>query len=291
MIAAQAHPRASLDAVEATPARLLLVELQRSMDYYHREYPEAPSVNSIVVACGSQELSPFISWLSDALHIATVPASLTAVAQIEDAGLHATLDGSDGFRYLRAAGLAMRGLDQLPSEIPAFDLMRHDPDEAKKPRARNYLSMALVASIVLMLLSTLNVVHKVHVTQEAQAALQIARSESATLSSYRGMPLKELKVQHMIRDAIHPPVYTVTRLADAVAMCIPQDSAVADFSVDNQGLVIIQGNAGAETAIVQLLDTLRQQPEFTRVSLDHLDRTTSLTDSGTLAYQVSMKTR
>jgi type IV pilus assembly protein PilM len=291
VLAAQTRPRPAMDASDATPARILLVELQRSMDYYHREYPEAPSVNSIVVACGSHELSPFIAWLSDALHIATVPAQLTTVAQIDDAGLRSMLDGPDGFRYLRAAGLAMRGLDQLPSEIPAFDLMRHDPDEAKKPRARNYLSIALAASIVLMLASTVNVMHKVHVSQEAEARLQSALGEAAGLSSYRGIAVKDLKLQHGIRDAIHPSPTTVTQLTDAVAAAIPPECAVADLSIDTQGNVNLQGSADADMALVQMLEALRKQPEFTRVSLDHLDRTSSQTDSGCLTYQISMKTK
>lgn len=278
-----------MEPSDSSPAKGLLTELQRSMDYYHREYPEAPTVTNIVVACCAKEIKPFVSWLSSGIHVPATTASVASYATIADSTLKSTFDGVDSSRYLRAVGLAMRGLDQVPTQVPKFDLLRHDKDESKKPGARTHLTIALAASILLMLGACLNVFRLTKGVTEANNNLYHATQEAKRLHTYRGMPIDEVRTQESILDIVRTPGVPLPELIDAVAISLPAAAAVSDMSTDATGGLNISGDAAADTDIIQFLDSLRQQPQFARVSLDRLDRTSVTPASSVVRYQISLK--
>jgi len=274
---------------ESSALRLLLTELQRSSDFYHREYPDSEGVNSIVVAAGMPALGRIADWLGRATQIPARSVNINAFAEIEDETLKSRLDSSDGSRFIRACGLAMYGLESLPAGNPQFDLLRRDADESKKPQARSHLTAALIFCILLMLGSTVNAIRLNHRLNLSRSQLDRVTAQSRKLRSYHDMTIQELRKQTALREVIHPPSSNLGALADAIVASLPANAALSELNMDNGDVAIsLIGDAGADTDLIQLLDTLRQRSEFSRVSLDSLQRDSSTSLVNTLHFQVTV---
>src|SRR6185369_10865983 len=101
--------------------RILVTEIQRSLDFYRREHPDAPPVSRLVLSTNDPGLGEFGGWLSEALGLDSViagsPASAGGNVQPGD------LVPPKGLMYLGASCLALRMATALPATVPQITLV------------------------------------------------------------------------------------------------------------------------------------------------------------------------
>ena len=287
--------RIASDISDNTAVNSLTVELQRSLDYYQREYPDAPPVNSIVIVTSQPELEPLAAWLSEKLHIgasvATIPASAAT-----DLALRSRLDEPTALRFLRASGLAMQTLEKLPAGLPQFNLLGKRKTARTKSAASGRMAFALAFSILVLLLGSLNMFRVGQQANHMDHELEHATEDRQELSSYHGLPLDEVRRQKEILNVLLPVGEPLPAVVDAMAGAVPPDADLAEISRDKPGLLSLSGETSTDTVLVQFLDSLRQLPSCVKVSLDSLTRNSALESRllgkpDTLHYQITAQIR
>jgi len=263
--------RSASDISDNTAVHGLTVELQRSLDYYQREYPDAPPVNSIVIVTGQSQLEPLAAWLSAKLHIAALVATIPASAAT-DLALRSRLDEPTALRFLRAAGLAMQALEKLPEGLPEFNLLGKRKANRSPSAVSGRMAFSLAFSILVLLLGSLNMFRVALQANQLDHELAHATADRRQLSFYHGLPLAEVRRQKEILNVLLPVGEPLPHVVDAVAGAVPPDASLLVISRDKPGVLSLAGETTNDTVLVQFLDSLRQLPSCIKVSLDSLDR-------------------
>lgn len=287
--------RIAVDISDNTAVNSLTVELQRSLDYYQREYPDAPAVNSIVIVTGQSELEPLAAWLSEKLHIVTTIATIPASAAT-DLALRSRLDEPTALRFLRASGLAMQTLENLPEGLPQFNLLGKRKTARAPSAVSGRMAFALAFSIVVLLFGSFNMFRVGQQANQRDHELDHAMAERRDLNSYRGLSLDEVRRQKDILNVLLPVGEPLPTVVDAMAGAVPPDASLAEISREKPGVLSLTGETRNDTVLVQFLDSLRQLPSCVKVSLDSLSRNSSVNSSGvskpeTLQYQITAQIR
>ena len=194
--------RIASDISDNTAVNSLMIELQRSLDYYKREYPEAAAVNSIVIVTGLSELEPLAAWLSQKLHISAVVATIPASAAT-DLALRSRLDEPTALRFLRASGLAMQALENLPLGLPQFNLLGNKKENRTRT-VSGRMTFALALSILVLMGGSINMFRVGQQANHVDHELEHAMEDRQQLRTYRGLPLEEVRRQKDLLNILLP---------------------------------------------------------------------------------------
>ncbi len=282
--------RPASDPNETTGIQSLAVELQRSLDYYEREYPDAPPIHNIVIITGLPALEPLANWLSETLHITTVVATMPATAAT-DLALRSRLDEPTALRFLRASGLAMQALEQLPAGLPQFDLQGTTKESKKHFVVSGRLTFALAFSILVLMLGSFNVFRVGQQANQSAHELDHAQEDRQELRFYRGMPLDEVRRQKEVLNLLQPTGESLPGVVDAMAHAVPPDTSLMEITREKGDTVNLSGETSSDTILVQFLDALRKLPPCSKVSLETLNRTSAEGKNDTLHYQIAAHIR
>src|SRR5262249_29218745 len=96
-------------------------EVQRSLDYYQREFPNATAISRIILPTNDPEAEAVCDWLSQTLRMDVRLAERPSDPSIprQAAGL---LKPPQGLQYLGSVGLAMQALTPDWRYVPRFNL-------------------------------------------------------------------------------------------------------------------------------------------------------------------------
>ncbi len=96
-------------------------EVQRSLDYYQREFPAATPITRIVLTSNDPEAADIASWLTQSLQldVSVVEPPLDAGSPSEIAAM---LQAPQGLKYLGALGLAQYAVMPESRAVPHFNL-------------------------------------------------------------------------------------------------------------------------------------------------------------------------
>jgi len=263
--------RIAADITDNTAVNGLTVELQRSLDYYKREHPDAPPVQSIVIVASQPELTSLAAWLSEKLQISTVMATAPATTSADPA-LHARLQEPTALRFLRAIGLAMQGLENLPEDLPQFNLLGRRKTERTASAVSGRMAFALAFSILVLLLGSLNLYRVAQQANSLDHEQEHATQTLRQLRTYHGVSLDEVRRQKEILNVLLPVGESLPTVVDAMAGAVPPDASLLQVNRDKAGELALSGETSNDTVLVQFLDALRQLPACTKVSLDSLNR-------------------
>lgn len=283
------------DISDNTAVNSLAVELQRSLDYYRREYPDAAPVNSIVIVTGLSELETLAAWLSEKLHIGTTVATIPASAA-SDLALRSRLDEPTALRFLRASGLAMQALDNLPAGLPQFNLLGKKKENRPTAALSGRLAFVLAFSILILLLGSFNMYRVGRQANELDHELSHAQEDREALRSYRGLSLEQVRRQKDILNVLLPVGEPLPTVVDSMAGAVPPNASLAEVTREKPGILNLSGETTNDTVLVQFLDALRQLPSCIKVSLETLTRnsasgTTPAGTADTLHYQITAQIR
>jgi hypothetical protein len=263
----------------------LATELQRSLDYYRREFPQATHVSRIVISTHDPEVSAIAEWLKEALRMEVVVAE-PPISLGTGRAIASQLEAPGGLRFLAAAGLAMHAIPGLPTTVPSFDLTVRELVDATVSSARRKFTYSLAASLVLMVIGVV-------------VALTLSRNANALEHKYvtRRLELggKELENQQRINTqrmlqnqygALKLEGFPFPKLMDAIAASVDQEAGLTDVSLDRSGRLQVGGEASTEKAIIKTREALNMCPYFVNTSLDSFEWVNSGT-TRLLKFQIS----
>jgi type IV pilus assembly protein PilM len=269
-------PKVDPDTPDSSPkisiasATNLAMEVQRSLDYYRREYPQANGITRTFIATNDLELEPLVAWLRETLRLDVEIARLPVAPNLLS-GSEAQLNPTTGIRYLGAAGLAMRTLSNQPDEVPHFDLATQQRGDLNLEYARRKLSISMVASIAIMLLGigvafglgtrANHIDHELyHETEELEALQKKHRVELTTLQT------RQEQLQALTKEGL-----PFLGIMDSVTKAVATDAGLLEVTLDQGGRLTLDGEATNDKAIISTLEGMKTYPCFVNPSLDSFD--------------------
>jgi hypothetical protein len=247
-------------------------------------------VNSIVIVTSFTELEPLAVWLSQKLHIAATVATMPASAAT-DLALRSRLDEPTALRFLRASGLAMQALENLPIGLPQFNLMGNKKENRARGAVGARMTFALAFSILVLLLGSINMFRVGQKANHLDHELEHALEDRQELRTYRGMPLDEVRRQKDILNIILPVGEPLPTVVDAMAEVVPADASLGEISREKPGTLNLSGETTNDGVLVQFLEALRRLPSCVKVSLESLNRSSTVGKGDILHYQITAQIR
>jgi type IV pilus assembly protein PilM len=287
--------RPASDIPDNNAVNSLAVELQRSLDYYRREFPEAVPVENIVIVASRPELGFLASWLTEKLSVETTLATLPPAATTDPA-LLARLEEPAALRFVRASGLAIQGLDNLPEGLPEFNLQGRRKAQRTPSAVSGRMAFSLAFSVLVLLIGSINMFRVGQQANHLDHELDHAQAERQALSTYHGLALDEVRRQKDILNTLLPVGEALPTVVDAMAGAVPPNASLMEISREKPGILSLSGETSTDTVLVQFLDSLRLLPACVKVSLDSLNRNNSNAGGvagkdDTLHYQITAQIR
>jgi type IV pilus assembly protein PilM len=258
---------AGLDGVAASA---LALEIQRSIDYYRREYPEAARIDTLVAATSVPGLHGFVAWLQNGLGIETRAAQIDS-ASIGSTSLRTQVTPPEGLQYIRAYGLAMRELANVPATVPRLDLLGQQQVERAEAIAQRKLLLAgAAAAAILCYCIFTSITVGMHVRSIARD-LEASKNDLKNLQQIKAVRIDQLEKQKDLLTRLKLDGLPLPRVTDAVAVTVPAHVGLTDIAVSKVGMVSIAGEAGNDRMLISMLEGLKSSPLLENTSLDSFD--------------------
>ncbi|HZO89400.1 MAG TPA: pilus assembly protein PilM [Chthonomonadaceae bacterium] len=284
----EGRPTETARQINVASASSLVIEIQRSLDYYSSQYPQSSAVSRAVMVTNDPALTPLANWLSQALSIETTVAELSGAAEAAPEAA-AQLQGPEGLRYLGAIGLAMHGLAGQPVAVPRFNLLRG----VRAPRViqlgKRSLAVSLALSVLCLLIGGIVAFAMNRKAGMVAISLQQRQAELSTKQKLKQEYLDQLQAQTEQLQTLQPKGFPFPRIMDAVSHAIAPDVGLTGVSLDMSGQVLVTGEAANEKAVIRTLEGLKSSPSFENTSLDTFDTKGNVTGRPPVVrFQISL---
>ncbi len=280
-------PTAPDRQINIAAASSLVLEIQRSLDYYTSQYPQFGTVGCAVVATNEPEMEPLAAWLGQALSFETTLAELPAAKDAPPA-VAAQLTGPDKLRFLGAIGLAMHALTDQPKTVPCFNLSNLQSVQRARPTGSRARIVSLAACGLFLLLGVGLGVMLGRQAGDLAHTLEQRQAELKSKQKYKQEVVDAIQAQITQLTLLQPKGMPFPRVMDAVANSVAPEIGLTGIDLDKDGKLLVTGEAGNEKAIIRMLETLKNNPYFDSTSLDAFDRKTGAPNRApVVTFQIS----
>ncbi|MCS6776537.1 MAG: pilus assembly protein PilM [Chloroherpetonaceae bacterium] len=219
-------------------------EVQRSLDYYQREFPNAPAVSRIVVATNDPEAGPITEWLAQTLRM-----EARLVEMPVDPGLSGEvatqLSPPHGLKYLGAVGLAMQAVTADWRHVPRFNLSP-GVQATVAPVERDRLTVVLIASLCVLAGGLFSGYLFNRQAQTTNAQVEALRTTlGVTRQNYRELE-KRILDEQTLGWIVKSDNLPVPSILDLVTQRMPEGVGLTAMHIQRNGHIVIEGNARSE---------------------------------------------
>lgn len=255
--------------INPSAASNLTIEVQRSLDYYTSQFPDQPAVTQIVVVTTDPALSPLAAWLSQAIPMPTVIASLPA-ARTSNPQVALELAEPAGLRYLGAVGLAMREMASLPEFMPRFDLSGQRLVDGIEKTSRNKTGLSLAASIILLLMGASGALMLGLRAGAVETKLANAKSALIQKQNRQEQFLSLSQTEQETLVSLKAKGFPFPKIMDAVMKAVTTNAGIVSATLDQSGKLTLTGDATSEKDAIQTRQNLTQIRFLDSISMDFM---------------------
>ena len=260
-------------------ARMLALEVRRSLEYYRRENPQSTTVSEALLVTDTPAVQPFLPWLTQELGIEVRlarPADIKVLdalptPHVPDTGTDTQSELGD-LILLPTLGLALGMLPDQPAAIPHFDLSTEQTANANAEAAKRTFTLALAASIVMLLIGagfTFAIGSRANDIGHIATHLQ---DDYTDMQKQYQMDINRFQAQQQELAFLRKKGFPFPRLMDAVTEVIPASVGLTEVDLESSGKMTLIGNADSDGAVVKTRDGLGTVSWFLSPSVDTLDR-------------------
>ena len=250
---------------------LLMTEVQRSLDYFVREFPNVGESLSVQFAVDAPEADELFAMMTQYLRSSAVMVSLQHVIPTS-VDAEAEISGSTGGRYAVAVGLALRGMGGAYSAAPALDLSTGDRVVVERRMAPKAMFASAAASLVILAgtVTAAFILNGNIARQERK--LDQTRSEVKLLKAEHAALVAQLERQAKLTDTIQGSAKPIPQGLDFFAASIAKRGCLTGVTIDTSGLIFITGEARSPRVVADIMDTINLSPMLQPIRLTNLLR-------------------
>ena len=266
-------PRISVDAdkFNRQAISLLMTEVQRSLDYFVREFPgaaESLTVKFVVDAPESEELFALMTqYLRSSAAMVSLPDLIPASIDAEH-----EIAGASGSRYAVAVGLALRGMGGSYAAAPALDLSTGDRVVVERRMAPKAMFASAAASLVILagtitaaFILNGNIAKKERELDQTQSEVKLLKAEHATL-------VAQLERQAKLTETIQKSAKPIPQGLDFLSASVAKRGCLTGVTIDDKGSIFITGEARSPRTVADIMDTINLSPMLQPIRLTNLLR-------------------
>jgi Tfp pilus assembly PilM family ATPase len=217
-------------------------EVQRSLDYYRREFPNAPIIRRIFLSTNDPEAADLNYWLTQILHMEVRVAQTPGGAGLPE-NLLPQVTPPQGLRWLGAAGLALHALTPDWKHVPRFNLLAGtQPILHTIERDRLAVIMAIAVGIL-----AAGFIFGSFFRRDANIEKINAQQKRQTLGVIQNeinLTLQNIQDQQTLSRIIKSDNLPVARLVDLITGALPPTGGVGltKIAILRDGHITIEGN-------------------------------------------------
>lgn len=219
-------------------------EVQRSLDYYQREFPNATAISRIILPTNDPEAEAISDWLSQTLRMDVRVAELPADPSLPR-NVAVQLEPPQGLQFLGAVGLAMQALTPEWRYVPRFNLAPGGQAVAIPVERDRLTAVFIIALCVLaggLFAGTLW-------NREAQQVNTQVGALRDTLGvsrqSYQELE-KRIRDEQTLSWIVKSDNLPIPAMLDLVTQRMPEGVGLTGVQFQRNGHIIVEGNARNE---------------------------------------------
>lgn len=225
----------------AQAAVSLADEVQRTLDYYQREYPNAPAISRVLLATNDPDAANLLDWLNQTLRMDVRLVSLPSDPAMPR-NVAVQLESPPGLRYLGAVGLAMQAFTGHWKYVPRFNLAPGGQASAL-PIERDKLTAVLIASVSILAGGLFfGMMFSRQAAESNQQIRQMQDTLGTTRSNYEKVN-KRIEDEKTLNYIVKSDALPVPKMLDLVTQNLPAGVGLTSLEFKRDGHISLEGNA------------------------------------------------
>ncbi len=235
----------------------LSVEVQRTLDYYQREFPDIGIGDRLFLTIDDIRLQPLAEELSQRLGV-TIDIVQPPLNTGDHPDVAIELAAGNGAIYAAAYGLAVQGA--VMAKVSRLDLFTKERTLVKKAETKRNFRGSIITSIIAILLGAVGFsVYGRQITQLDQYTKE-KRAVAQDLKSKTDSKLAERHRQDEQFKALRHEGIPLSALMDYTASVIDQGTGLSQVTVLPDLSITFDGESSNQATMIKLLGTLQQCP-------------------------------
>lgn len=266
---------------------LLMTEVQRSLDYFSREFPLGEDSMAVRFALDASDAPDMFTVMAQYLRSdAQMASALNYVGISDEARMELT--EAQGFRYTVSVGLALRGAEGEFADAPELDLGIGD----KVIIERRVAPRALVASAAAAGLIFVGTVAAALVVGNRTAGLnqRLAQEqhELQELTQQHSAKVSALNRQKDLVTLIHGRDKPMREAIEFLSAAVSRNACLNTLTIDATGKIFMGGEAANSRVVADIMDTINMASTLEPIRLNNIMRIEP--DRGGTTFKFDMQT-
>ncbi len=265
-----ASPGQSDELFNRQAISLLMTEVQRSIDYYLREYPTAGERMIVRFAIDAPDAPDLFGVMTQYLRSSAEMASVVDTLPVAPEAA-AILLGDDAFRYTTAIGLGLRGHSGY-EHAPMLDLGIGDRVIVERRLAPRVMMASMSASGLILagtMIAALIVGGNIN---RADRTFKQTKTELTTLTQETAAKVSVLDRQKNLTTAILKRDKPLRQAIEYVSASVSRNASLTSLAIDQSGAIFLSGEAFAPKTVADIMDTINLSPTLDPIRLSNLQR-------------------
>jgi type IV pilus assembly protein PilM len=269
---------------------LLMTEVQRSLDFYLREYPQGSDTMRLRFVTDAQDgaalidaLSPYLRGEADLASVAGVVPALPVLEQM--------LSGPDGSRCAAAIGLAFRGAQGDFAGAPALDLSVGDMVVVERRIAPRMMWATAAFCGVIFLGTITTAIFLSTAVSRADQQLSQSKAELRALTNEHEAIVAGLERQKNLVATIRERDKPVKEVIEFMAASVSRRACLRTLVLEYNGVVFLSGEATSPRVVADMMDTINLSPMLEPVRMNALQRLNENTGGNGLKFDLETAIR
>ena len=264
---------------------LLMTEVQRSIDFYTREFPQAGEQMQVFFAIDSPEAGRLFDVMTQYLRANAQLADIRPTLSVspEASGY---LDERDSVRYLVAVGLALRGIGGDYNDAPALDLGVGDSLIVERRMVPRVMTFSMVASGAILIGAVVGMLVTGNMLSRKNQQLIQVRHEFQVLSDQHASRVASLDRQKKLVETIHFKDKPLRETIEFVSASVSRRACLTSLAIDQGGVISISGEAVSPRIVADIMDTINLSPVLEPIRLSSLQQTGTEDTGSTIRFDM-----
>jgi len=279
----QPAPVTAIPTLERSGGNLqtLLFELQRSLDFYHREAPDSERVERLLLSVDPTHVQALDQQLQTSLGL---PVTMCDPFADLNAGAASDLNPA----FAPALGLARRLLEENPG-APQMDLSITGRASRLAKVAPRYLTWATVVSLVVVFGGMLLLLQVYAAMRHREAQLGQAKAELVKVSADEQVRTSEAKHAQEAQRIVQLRGLPWSDILFNVSSSMPEGVWLTSVTLAPGNSLALDGMALSANSVATLMEALTHAPLFRNPEMTSLQKNASGASSALVKYQVKVQ--
>ncbi len=266
---------------------LLMTEVQRSLDYFSREFPLGEDAMAVRFALDTEDAPDMFSVMAQYLRsdaeMASALQHLGVADEVRDA-----VTGARGFRYMVPVGLALRCAEGEYAEAAELDLGIGDRVVVERRIAPKALVASMAASAIIFLGTISAALVVGHHTARLNQRLAQEKHALQELTQQHATRVASLDRQKNLVNAIHNRDKPMREAIEFLSASVSRKACLNTLTIDSAGQIFLSGEAANSRVVADIMDTINLAPTLEPIRLNNIMRVDP--DKGGTTFKFDMQT-